>query len=430
MPRSVEQMHLLMFAANCYPPQAAEAIVNAKLVHAMLGAGWRVDVITRSNSGQIYPGTSNSWSGVAQACHALHAGVGHGASNVLRKIRGTIRSGHLTMGLTWVDAAIGKAAELCRRNAYDCILSRSTPIYGHLPALTLARRLGIPWIANWNDPDPMEKYPPPYGGGPGARISSFTQRYLSDVANRADWHTFTTERLRRYNSSYLGGRTVDHSSVIPHVAMRQHAHARETRNEKMIFCHAGNLGTERDPKSLLEAMRLFLDQYPHRRSDVRLQFIGLTDSRTGSLASAMGLGDLVSIDAARGYEDTMGVLAGADVLLIVEAPMTDGIFLPSKFVDYVQLGKPILAVSPAVGTIPDLIGTNGGGIAADCGSPEAIAAAIARLYDVWKNGSLQADFGSGRLYTLFSEERVLGMYSELIGTIARKSRSKADARLA
>ena len=81
--------------------------------------------------------------------------------------------------------------------------------------------------------------------------------------------------------------------------------------------------------------------------------------------------------------------------------------------DYVQIGRPILALTSAIGTITDIFTKHGGGIAVDCQSPDAVAQALQTLYAHWKNGTLDRTYGSESLIRLFSEERVLGLYMDL-----------------
>jgi hypothetical protein len=104
----------------------------------------------------------------------------------------------------------------------------------------------------------------------------------------------------------------------------------------------------------------------------------------------------------------------------LEAPCEEGVFFPSKFVDFVQTGHPILAVSPAHGTLTDILTANGGGIAADCRSPDTVARAIETLYLAWERGSLEPLYGSSRLFNLFSENYVIGQYLEIFGRIGKK----------
>lgn len=51
-----------------------------------------------------------------------------------------------------------------------------------------------------------------------------------------------------------------------------------------------------------------------------------------------------------------------DCLVLLEARLKKGIFFASKFTDYAQLEKPILAISPTNGFAADTLAQFGGGI--------------------------------------------------------------------
>ena len=80
----------------------------------------------------------------------------------------------------------------------------------------------------------------------------------------------------------------------------------------------------------------------------------------------MQLKHYVHIEEEKSYEESIRLVSRSDMALLIEAPCEEGIFLPNKVVEYAQSGKPILAISPRVGTINDLISECGGGIVAGC----------------------------------------------------------------
>ena len=93
--------------------------------------------------------------------------------------------------------------------------------------------------------------------------------------------------------------------------------------------------------------------------------------------------------------------------------MTEGVFLPSKFADYVQASLPILALSPTVGTVKSLIESYGGGIAVDGSSPQEVAAALEKLYTLWESASL-SEMAVGRLLTYLGPSAVATALEDLI----------------
>jgi hypothetical protein len=410
----VDQPRILMFAPLSYPPAGSEAIATGKLLLAMLDAGWGIDVICQADFGQYYPATrGGAFEPIARSVHSIEsygkggllARVGTGSAS---RALGSLRS------VCWTKKAASVGSDLLSRKRYDFILSRATPQYGHLPALRLSKSSGLPWIANWSDPIPPAKAPAPYGRGPRAAIPFYVRQYCSAVARRATWHTFPCERLRKYVASYLP-QVSEKSSVIPHIALERFRSRVAVRNERFSMCHAGSLGL-REPEIFLGGVRRFLDGAGPRH-ELGLKLVG---SEPGGLRGAVerfGLGRVVSVEGVKTYEETQAILAATAVVIVLEPPFDEGIFFPSKFVDLVQTGRPILAVSPQEGTLADILSANGGGIPVDCRSAHAVAQALERLYSAWAVGNLDSDFGSYHLFGLFSEDQVLGRYSEIFGRV-------------
>jgi glycosyltransferase involved in cell wall biosynthesis len=411
---------ILMFAPLCYPPAGSEAIATAKLLLAALDAEWEIDVISQSDFGQYYPTSDNGvWKPLARIVHNI-AGIRKGGffENV-NHWRG-LKAFNSLQSISWAKKALFTGLRLVSKKKYDFILSRATPQYGHLPALILSRWSGLPWIANWSDPIPPQKGPPPYGEGPDSPIPHYLRSYCSSVARNATWHTFPCERLRKYFCSYLPECT-EKSSVIPHIALARFRSESVKANDGFSLCHVGSL-TFRNPDVFLEGVRRFLEKNRVEHS-LHIKFVGLPLESLGETTRKLGLDDIVSMERARSYEDSQEILAESNVLVVLEAPCNQGIFFPSKFVDFVQTGRPILAVSPVNGTLADILTASGGGIVADCLSPDAVEVAIKTLYVAWKRGSLESMYGSSRLFNLFDENYVIGQYLEIFSRIRNETGS-------
>jgi hypothetical protein len=414
----VDRPRILMFAPLCYPPAGSEAIATAKVLLAMLDAGWEMDVISQKDFGHYYPANIDGiWKPITRIVHNIEGIKSDGI--VKRLSRRTAI--HKTSGLesiSWSWKALCLGMRLFSKKKYDFILSRAAPQYGHLPALILSRWTSIPWIASWSDPMPPQKAPPPYGQGPSISLPIYLRKYCSGVARNAAWHIFPCERLLRYMSSYIP-ELAKRSSLIPHIALERFRTEPKARNENFSMCYIGSL-TQRDPRIFLEGVKRFLNKTKIEEA-VGVKFIG---SPLGNLQEAIGalaLKNIVSIEHAKTYEESQNILAESDVLVILEAPCEEGVFFPSKFVDLVQTGHPILAVSPVNGTLADILTANGGGIVADCLSPDAVEGAIKNLYVAWKEGSLESKYGSSRLFNLFGESYVIGQYLEIFSRIRKET---------
>jgi glycosyltransferase involved in cell wall biosynthesis len=404
---------VLMFAPAFAPFANPEAIVNNKLALAFQGAGWSVAVVSREQSltykydyGSEW---SDPWQPLAPITYLASYKIGGKAHRIADTTKSMLKMGHPVVGCRWAGHAYDMALKLHSATPFDAIISRSLPEVGHLPALKIAQKTKLPWIANWNDPHLL-----PNQDGKLPPFKYFHKRFLCEVAQQATWHTFPSERMRRYVCSYLGNRTERKSSTIPHAALPPSASLPQWKQNKIFtMCYAGHLYSGRDPSSFFEGMSQFINSR-NCHTKCKLLIIGLEEIGLQNIIQKHRLESNVHIIGPLSYTKTLETCSSSDVLLVIEAAYHEGIFLPSKFVDYVQCGRPILAISPINGAMHDILHDSGGGIAADCTSKDAIASALVKLFDEWEMGTLDKNFSSDRLYRLYSPETVIKSYKAIL----------------
>lgn len=391
---------LLVFSFSFPRSTGSESLVSGKLVLALIRAGWEVDVISyRDNTCE----KSCLWDNV-QPC--------------VREIKVNERLKlWIIRYLVWSFKAFLTGLKLSRKKKYDLILSRCQPIFSHVPAALLRMVNGTKWVANWNDPAPIRKYPPPYGEGLKARMGLFEKVFFDFLCSTADWHTFPGERLMHYMLTYMPPGVAAKSSVVPHIALKMRSSKNDVVNKrKMLFLHCGSVYF-RNWREFLEGARLFVSK--QGETDFQIGFLGWQPSELLKKVHDLELGNHVVVNEAVSYEDSFPLMSAADVLVIVEADSEEGIFLPSKLADYAEVGRPILAVSPKIGTLSDMLECYGGGIAVDCAAPEDIASGLEKMYKSWEKGTLDVDFNTARLNGVFSIETVVSLYQDLFEKLLR-----------
>lgn len=405
-----------------YPPVWPEGMVNAKLALAMKKAGWHIDVIIAGHPApkNRYPSENAGWTDLTDHIHIVkladHKSL---VGKVVDTVGAFLLTGRLLRHLAWGMAVKNVAEKLNAAHRYDLILSRAVPDYAHFAALLAHRQTGIPWIANWNDPTPNHKFPPPYGMGPSSPLKPDINSWYRGIGRHASWHTFPSERLRKYMCAYLPGDLYTKSSVIPHIAMDEFKCPATPPDGSFSMCYAGSVTPPRDATVFLEGVRRFNARSNPSPGSFSVRFLVDTPDVVAEMARAVNVEPFIILEASVPYNRMPEALARSHVLVVIEAPLEEGIFMPSKIVDYVQIGRPILAVAPAVGTMADIFSEHGGGIAVDCRSPEAVAQAIEILYGQWRAGTLDREYGSGKLLSMFSEAHILGLYMDLIQHLAR-----------
>jgi len=404
-----------LFAPACAPFANPEAIVNGKLTLSFLAVGYDVQIIGRNLAGESTYDFGSRWEEpwlpLKNRTHLVQYQKGTYLTNLGDSLASAVRMGHPIDGFRWASHALELALELHKRDPFDIVLSRSGPDAAHLSALHFVRKTGKPWLANWNDPC-SARMPPPYSIDKGGIIGLRWRRFYQSVGRRANFHTFPSARLRRYISEYVPNVTDGNSRVVPHVALETDFQEQAVEKDTIVFCHAGRLDRVRDPIPFIEGLFRYRSKL-NNRCKFKVKLIGLIDPAIQLMINRYS--DCLDIQYVepQDYLTTLNLIASSDVAVIIEAPCDEGIFLPSKMVDYVQTGRPILAVSPLNGTLNDLIGRFGGGIAADCRQLESIEQAIGNLSDAWRNGTLESEYSSAKLKHIFSPTKIIEQYKEL-----------------
>lgn len=413
---------VLMVAPFCFPPRNAEAFVNVKLVEAMLDDGWTVDVITdgRCHS-QYYPARTSAWERISSVAHVVREQDMPGRARALVDALRDPWPASLA-SIRWVPAAADRACALLASRRHDVVLSRSIPDDAHAVAWMVKRRAGVPWIANWNDPQPAAKLPRPMGGGADARLPRADAWLYRSVADGADCITFPCERLRRYMLRYLPGAALARTAVVPHVGGACTVMPPRRPGDDLVVLHAGDLHPPRSPVPLLDGLRRHLARHPESR--MRVEFLTHDARNIAAVTREMGLSAHVRVRPGVSYDEVREVLAAADVLAIVEGDVEEGVFLPSKLVDYADVGRPILAIGPRPGTVADLLGAHGGGLSVDVRDHAAIADALDRIWTWWRTGLWPPELDGTALRALFAPAAIRTAYLELFERVSAFPRAQ------
>jgi glycosyltransferase involved in cell wall biosynthesis len=310
----------------------------------------------------------------------------------------------------WVQAASHRVIQVNQtEGAFDVLHSRLNPHLSHLAALAVVRAVpSSPWCAYFSDPWPHSLYPDPYVFtiGPIARVR--LEALLNTMVSRADSLIVPAERLKTALFDGARRNARDRTFVAPHLSRPGVEAAPPTSHEALIIRHSGFLMKERRIDPLYDSLRLLIRRRPEIAGRLRLEFAGWY----GDNALPEPPSELKNVVGFSPYMDTSAVwdwVQGADVLLLVEAKMREGIFFPSKLSEYLGAGRPILALSPGAGVAADIL-AGSGTLRVEPDEPAAIADAVSRLWDDWRDGRLQMRTPSERCRKQVSADAVVPLY--------------------
>ncbi len=160
---------------------------------------------------------------------------------------------------------------------------------------------------------------------------------------------FVNEETREATLGRYPHRFREKAHVIPHCFEPQLYPAERAPHDGMAVRHIGHFYGARGIRPLLQAIRALRGARPGALDGVTFESIGRIREPEVVDVGAFGLDGLVRLRPGVGYRDSLREMRDADVLLLVEAPAATNLFLPSKLVDYLGSGTPILALTPPQG---------------------------------------------------------------------------------
>jgi glycosyltransferase involved in cell wall biosynthesis len=402
---------ILFIATGFAPYSFSENIINSKLALAFLKAGWKVDVISRKDEGNAYSSNwDNEWKKLQHLTHEVVYPTGNKLERFWDTVTSSFTMGIPLEGVRWANRAYKKAIELHEENNYDVVISRSPSDISHLPAYHFAKKTGVHWIANWNDPV-VNIWPEPYTQKMSFWKKILYKKFTDTIIENANINTFPSEDLRDYFMRFSKNLKSSNSATIPHIGFLSIEISQKKELSLFRMCHAGNLSKERNPDLLFQALVQFLSK--NKEANILVDLLGVANTDLKTLVKKYSLEKNVRFIGSLPYMDALNKMSHYNVLVIVEANSKDAIYLPSKITDYSQLGIPVFAITPRQSCIDKLIAKYGGGESADCSSVDSICIGIEKLYDVWETDGSMKKYDTAQLYTCFKPENIIEKYKTI-----------------
>ena len=252
----------------------------------------------------------------------------------------------------WIAPASRVARRLAAERPFDVLVSFAQPWSDHLIGLRVHRATGLPWVAHFSDP---------WVDSPYLRGRSWQQRIWrrmeADVIRQATALVFvnaqTADRvMRKYPDAWRAK-----AHVVPHGFDEADAHAAVPMPDEgpLHLVYTGRFYEGiRTPEPLLRSLAALMKRRP-LANDLRVTFVGTPVPAHQRLAASLGLTGLVEFTGRVPFAESARIAASSDVLLVIDAPADDSLFLPSKLIDYLPLGKPILGLTPSAGATADVL---------------------------------------------------------------------------
>lgn len=291
--------------------------------------------------------------------------------------------------ISWWPGAVWTGMRMIKRYQPAAIMSTFPIATAHRIGLSLQKRSGLPWVADFRDSMTEPGYPRDL-------LTWKIQRKLEEqVVKHCAKAVFTTEPTRQMYAERYPEYDDARWAVIENGFDEENFLNAEAELEstplgadgQITLVHSGVLyPKERDPRPFFAALATL-----KRNGKIGAQDLQIILRATGSdefyqpMIAELGIGDIVRLEPVVDYRDALREMLRADGLLLFQGGVCNH-QIPAKIYEYYRAGKPILALVDPIGISASMLRDVGVPDIADITSAEQIANTLLGLMNALKEG--------------------------------------------
>ena len=325
----------------------------------------------------------------------------------------------------WRIWAVRKALRIVRTRAVHALWSTFPIATAHRIGLDVARRTGVPWVAEFRDPMWQGDYPP------DPRVNRVWLDLERRIFERADAAVVVTpgavstyeERFPAFGQSRLA--LIENGydeETFQRAQAALPAHPGTQRRGPVTLLHSGIIyPSERDPTHLFAALANL-----KRTGQITTGQLQLTLRASGNEATyraelaRLDIADIVRMEPTVGYLAALQEMLTVDGLLILQAANCNA-QVPAKLYESVRARRPILALTDAAGDTARTLEAMGAGVIAALDSQQQIEQALLRFVsDIGTGNAKQA---SPEVIARYSREAQTGQLAGVLDRAAAMRRT-------
>lgn len=291
----------------------------------------------------------------------------------------------------WSKMSRKKALEIIKKENIKIIYTTSAPYSDHLLGLYIKKKMpDITWVADFRD----EWMNNPYIlDNPHNPIrTSIEKKMEKEVLLTADALITNTPIMRRnfiQNNSLSG----DNFYVIPNGYDEEdfaEFDIKKPLNERFTMTYTGALYGRRKPDTFFEALKQLKNENKIDGSRIKVRLIGnYYKDRLGAQIDSYGLTEQVEIVGYLPHNECIEAQLNSDVLVLIEGTGRGAdAFYTGKIFEYMNTGRPVLAILPEKGAAADLVRKSNIGVVSHTDSVDKIKENILFYYTKWCEGKL------------------------------------------
>ena len=248
----------------------------------------------------------------------------------------------------WVNSSVNFLSKYILENNIESVITTGPPHSLHLIGLKLKSILNISWYADFRDPWTKINY------HKELKLSLRSKKkhleLESKVLNSCDRIIVTSNKLlKEYNK-------IAKTPISLITNGFDYQKLQLELDEEFSITHIGRLLPERNPKILWNALKELCIINKNFKNNLKINFIGNVSENLRNEMKTNDLENSVVYHNYIKYNDTIPYLIKSQILLLIESDDNESSYaIPAKIFEYINSGRPIIAIGPKDSEIKQII---------------------------------------------------------------------------
>jgi glycosyltransferase involved in cell wall biosynthesis len=291
----------------------------------------------------------------------------------------------------WLPSAVRQGEKIIKKANIDIVYATAPIFTSFLIGFLLKRKTGKPLVVDYRDPWTQNIFLE-YPSKLHRRIDDKLEKFVLETTD----HVIVTSDPMKHRLvekyPFTKGKIDTITNGFDPEDFKNLTVKKD--KEKFVIVYTGSLYGRRTGEKFFMAFRELIEANPELETKIQVLITGLISKQDAFCIEKFGLKNVIKLLGYRSHKESLSLMANADVLLLIMSleemcnAKIGTLTIPGKVFEYLGVKRPILAIVPP-GPAADIIRSTKTGVIVSPQDTGVIAQAILKLFQDWKNGTLE-----------------------------------------
>jgi glycosyltransferase involved in cell wall biosynthesis len=291
----------------------------------------------------------------------------------------------------WLPSAVRQGEKIIRKANIDIVYATAPIFTSFLIGFLLKRKTGKPLVVDYRDPWTQNVFIE-YPSKLHKRIEDKLEKFVLETAD----HVIVTSDPMKHHLvekyPFTKGKIDTITNGFDPEDFKNLTVKKD--KEKFVIAYTGSLYGRRTGEKVFMAFRDLIKANPELVTKIQVLITGLISKQDAFSIEKFGLKNVIKLLGYRSHKESLSLMANADILLLMMSleevcnARSGTLTIPGKVFEYLGMKRPILAIVPP-GPAANIIRSTKTGVVVSPQDTGVIAQTILKLFQDWKNGTLE-----------------------------------------